>query len=264
MAGQRQAKLKGREQRYKTVKKLHCSGVPILAIAQRLKMSRNTVKKFLAASSFPARRQNKPRYSPIHRFLPYLQQRWAEGECSSRALWKEIKEQGYPGAEATLRHYLQHWRAATTTQISAHAMTKSSPGRGAAPSVRQVTWLLFGPESGKEGWEEQFVNELCRQSKDIDLAQKLVGEFHRLLRERRLDELTEWLGAARAGGIGELVWFVNGVEQDRQAVTAAFAHEWSQGQVEGQVNRLKLLERAMYGRAKFDLLKARVLHHQAG
>jgi hypothetical protein len=61
-------------------------------------------------------------------------------------------------------------------------------------------------------------------------------------------------------GVGEFVCFVNGVEQDRKAVEAAFEHEWSQGQVEGQVNRLKLLKRQMYGRAKFDLLRARVLH----
>jgi hypothetical protein len=47
-----------------------------------------------------------------------------------------------------------------------------------------------------------------------------------------------WLQAARASGIGELVWFANGVEQDRQAVAAAFDNEWSQGQVEGQVNQL--------------------------
>ncbi len=194
--------------------------------------------------------------------LPYLQRRWEQGERRSRALWKEIKEQGYPGAEVTLRHYLQNWRAATTAQITVHATTKSSMGRTAL-SVRQVKWLLFSPEKRKEEWEQQYADELCRQSKDIDLAQKLVREFHRLMRERQSDGLEGWLKMARASGIGELVWFANGVEQDRQAVAAAFANEWSQGQVEGQVNRLKLLKRSMYGRAKFDLLKARVLYHQA-
>ncbi len=80
------------------------------------------------------------------------------------------------------------------------------------------------------------------------------------MRERRPDELNQWLKAAQASGIGELMWFANGVEQDRQAVAEAFANKWSQGQVEGQVNRLKLLKRSMYGCAKFDLLRARVLH----
>ena len=81
-----------------------------------------------------------------------------------------------------------------------------------------------------------------------------------MLSDRQPGRLQEWLDMARASGIGEFVWFVNGVEQDRKAVEAACSHESSQGQVEGQVNRLKLLKRQMYGRAKFDLLRARVLH----
>ena len=104
---QKEAQLTERERRFTTVKKLHRAGVPILAVARRLRMSRNTVKKFIASDSFPTRRQNSPRFSPIHRFLPYLRERWAEGERSSRALWKEIREQGYPGAEVTLRHFMQ-------------------------------------------------------------------------------------------------------------------------------------------------------------
>ncbi|HXG85643.1 MAG TPA: helix-turn-helix domain-containing protein [Pyrinomonadaceae bacterium] len=99
------------EKRFRTVKDLHLDGMPILKIARRLQMSRNTVRKFLSVESAPMRQPHRQRYSPIHRFLPFLQQRWThEGERSSRALWKEIKQQGYPGAEATLRHFLQKWR----------------------------------------------------------------------------------------------------------------------------------------------------------
>lgn len=54
--------------------------------------------------------------------------------------------------------------------------------------------------------------------------------------------------------------FVWGLKQDQQAVTASMNSQWSNGQVEGQVNRLKLIKRQMYGRANLDLLKARVLH----
>ena len=79
-------------------------------------------------------------------------------------------------------------------------------------------------------------------------------------RQEQSDALQLWLERARASGIGELIWFANGVEQDRAAVEAACSSQWSQGQVEGQVNRLKLLKRQMYGRAKFDLLRARVLY----
>jgi len=223
-------------------------------------MSRNTVKKFLAVESAPMRQPNRQRFSPIHRFLPYLQKRWIqEGERSSRALWKEIKVQGYPGAEATLRHFLQKWRAAEEVEIRAQAAIKSSaPGR--APSIRQIKWLLFGQKKrSSQPWEELFLQELCRQSPEIKTTGELVREFHRLMTMRQLEGFKRWLEKARASRIGELIWFANGIEQDRAPVEKAFESQWSQGQTEGQVNRLKLIKRQMYGRANFDLLRARVV-----
>jgi transposase len=57
----------------------------------------------------------------------------------------------------------------------------------------------------------------------------------------------------------ELQSFVDSLKQDRPAVVAALTYEWSNGQVEGQINRLKTLKRAMFGRANLNLLRARVL-----
>ncbi len=261
LTAQRQAKLARREHRYRAVKELHRAGLPILTIARRLNMQRCQVREFIAAESLPQRRARSAGCSPIYRYLPYLQRRWEQGERRSRALWKEIKSHGYAGAEVTLRHFLQRWRVSSSTEIEVQTATRSLPGR--APSVRRIKWLLFSPEKRKEEWERQLADELCHRSGEIDRAQKLVRDFHRLLRERRADELQGWLGAARAGGIGELVYFANSVGQDRTAVSAAFVNEWSQGQVEGQVNRLKFIKRATYGRAKFDLLRARVIHQPA-
>jgi transposase len=62
-----------------------------------------------------------------------------------------------------------------------------------------------------------------------------------------------------ASRLPELKAFARGLEQDRAAIEAALREEWSNGQTEGQVHRLKLLKRQMYGRAKFDLLRAKVL-----
>jgi transposase len=59
---------------------------------------------------------------------------------------------------------------------------------------------------------------------------------------------------------GKLQGFVRGLRRGYAAVSAALSSPWSQGQVEGQITRLKLLKRQMYGRAKFDLLRRRVLH----
>lgn len=258
---QKAARTAAREERFRKVRELHQEGMPILAIARRLKMSRNTVKKFLAVESALQRQANCPRFSPIQRFLPYLQKRWtADGERNSRRLWKEIKAQGYPGAEATLRHFLQKWRKAEVDEIQMQSIIKSSaPGR--APSIRKIKWLLFAKqEKPREQWEEIFLQQLCRDLPEIQTSQELVGEFHQLMTNRKPEGFKRWLEKARASGIGELVWFANGVEQDSAPVEMAFESDWSQGQVEGQVNRLKFLKRQMYGRANFDLLRARVIY----
>lgn len=94
---------------------------------------------------------------------------------------------------------------------------------------------------------------------EVKSALDLVQEFTRMVTERRADQLNTWLRSALRSGIKEFENFTLGIDEDRAAVEAALQYDWSQGQVEGQVNRLKLIKRQMYGRAKFDLLRARVV-----
>jgi transposase len=84
----------------------------------------------------------------------------------------------------------------------------------------------------------------------------LAVRFASMVRERKSEDLDGWL--AEAAG-SELKSFANGLDQDKAAVEAALSLPWSNGQTEGQITRLKLIKRQMYGRAKFDLLRARVL-----
>ena len=80
-----------------------------------------------------------------------------------------------------------------------------------------------------------------------------------MARERTGQGFDAWLARATTSGITELDRFARGLTDDRAAVEAALSLEWSNGQTEGQVNKLKLLKRQMYGRANFDLLRRRVL-----
>jgi transposase len=248
------------ELHFQRVKQLSEKGTPILRIARQLKMSRNTVKKFLKYQSPPPRQSCRQRYSPIHRFVPYLRQRWLQGERNARRLWEEIKKQGYSGAQQTLCHFLQNWRDNSRRKVQTSAALKTSEGR--APSVKSVKWLLFGSKRKTKEWENSFLEQLIQNNPDFAVAQTLTKEFHQTLmsRQDQSQALETWLEKARSSGIGEFIWFANGIETDRAAVEAAHSSQWSQGQVEGQVNRLKFIKRQMYGRGSFDLLKARVLH----
>lgn len=135
---------------------------------------------------------------------------------------------------------------------------RRASSRLTVPSAREAAWMLLRPDELTD--EEKPVAELLRRlSPEVGRAQELALSFVEVIKERRADDLRGWLVEAQRSGIPELAAFANGLTSDLQAVRAALKCEWSNGQVEGQVHRLKLLKRQMYGRAKLDLLRARVL-----
>lgn len=127
------------------------------------------------------------------------------------------------------------------------------------PSAQEASWMLLRPEKLSDV-EKKIVELLRRLSPEVARAQDLSLDFIGMIRERRPDRLRSWLIDALRSGVSELVSFARGLSDDVEAVKAALTYEWSQGQVEGQVHRLKLIKRQMNGRGKLDLLRARVLH----
>ena len=102
---------------------------------------------------------------------------------------------------------------------------------------------------------------LLRQGEaEFSVTYQLVQAFIALLHQQTDQGLTQWLEQAQKSAIAELISFAKGLVRDEAAVRAGLSLKWSQGQVEGAVNRLKLMKRSMYGRAKFDLLRIRVLY----
>jgi transposase len=128
------------------------------------------------------------------------------------------------------------------------------------PSGRRVSWLLLTEETDLEPTERSFRDRLLERSAPLRSAAALARKFRGLVRQRRAEGWDEWLARAMAPtGVPEIRSFAEGLQRDEGAVRAALQQEWSNGQVEGQVNRLKLVKRQMFGRANFDLLRQRVL-----
>jgi len=117
---------------------------------------------------------------------------------------------------------------------------------------RQTVWLLLQhPVEARE-----FLSELFQRSTEIEACTVVAREFDRMIRERDVHAWTGWLHSARNTTLRS---FASSLCRDEAAVLAALQLPWSNGQVEGQVHRLKLIKRQMYGRAKFDLLRLRVM-----
>ena len=108
--------------------------------------------------------------------------------------------------------------------------------------------------------EQQTLQQLRQASPHLETAYQLVKAFLSLVRERTGEQLDAWLEAVQASHLEAFQPFVTGVQRDKDAVLAGLTLPWSNGPLEGHVNRLKLIKRSMYGRAEFDLLKRRVLY----
>jgi transposase len=111
--------------------------------------------------------------------------------------------------------------------------------------------------------QAQIVDTLKRQCPGFAVMRKLVFSFRAILRGGKVASLHRWMEEARKTGIYSLVRFVRTLKQDLSAVEAAVSKPWSNGPVEGKVNRLKMLKRQMYGRAGIELLRARLLPEPA-
>lgn len=94
----------------------------------------------------------------------------------------------------------------------------------------------------------------------IETIYGLVQDFLIMVRERQGERLDAWLDAVQASQIPELQRFAQGIQRDKEAVVAGLTQSYSNGPVEAQVHKLKLVKRQAFGRAKLPLLRQRLLH----
>ncbi len=247
-----------RLERYQRVIELHRQGVSQRAIAQRVGIHRETVERYVRAGRFPERTPRKYA-SKTDPFTDYLRKRWEEGCHNAAQLTRELKTQGFVGSYYSVRRRVAHWNPAESSRFqgSVSPMPPAMP----PPSSKRLAWLLLKKPGDLDDQDRVFVEALLRRCPEVAVAAELAREFGAMAHDRRGNELDDWIQRAWARAMPrELRTFATGLRLDYDAVKAALTTNWSNGQVEGQVNRLKLIKRQMYGRAKFDLLRQRVLH----
>jgi transposase len=243
---------------YNEVVRLKGEGLPTEEIAPHVGKRPRTIRRWLQLGKF--RELRKHRRSLLDAYLPYISARWEEGCRNVSELWRELVERGYRGSCKSLNNYL-HRQPSPPAVESSHrknSRPRPDPPLMPVPSPRRAVWMLLKPEGLKEA-EPQVVENLCQLSPEVAQATELTRRFFQMVRGRQAKQLKAWMAEVEGSQLPELKAFARGLEQDRAAIEAALREEWSNGQTEGQVHRLKLLKRQMYGRAKFDLLRAKVL-----
>jgi hypothetical protein len=261
---------------YGEVQRRHMAGEPLISIARAMKLARGTVRTYAHASSFPERGARRPSRSTIDRHLPHLQARVGEGCEDAAVLWRELQAQGFTGTAKQVRRWMseRRRRPARTAPSRWRGWPSANPGPSdqspvtPLPAARQLAWLLVQPPTTLPAADAAAVGRV-EQDKDTLIVAKLARRFTALVRGCNAGsqtdagaagaELDAWLVEAGGCGVPTMETFAAGLRKDGHAIRAALTTPWSDGQTEGQVNRLKLIKRQMYGHASFDLLRRRVL-----
>jgi transposase len=238
--------------RYEQIHTLVARGQTITAIARHLQLDRKTVRKFARASSPEAISTRAPHAGApalLRRFYGHLNRRWQEGCEDGAVLCSEIRALGYGGSARTVRRYLTGLR---------QGQAPYKPKSTIAP--RTVVGLLLRHPDHLGPSDRATLERLMERCPDLVTIRRLICAFAESLCERQGEvALGSWLTEASGCGLGPLVNFASGLRKDLAAVTAAVTLTWSSGVVEGNNTRIKLIKRMMYGRARVDLLRKRVL-----
>ena len=252
-------------ERHAAVHELLRAGHSQREAAEILGLSRNTVNRF-AREPGPAGLLVKAtgRDSKLDPFKPWINRRWNEGRTSAAALHAEMTAtQGWTGSVQAVERYVRQFRAADGRTRAGRA-PRPAPAAPPAPKTRQVTrWLLTRP-ARLDPADQARLAAVKASCPHLDALAGHVRSFAEMMTCRQgLLALEDWLTRVEADDQPQLHSFANGIRRDQQAVTAGLALPYSSAAMEGNVNKIKMIKRQMYGRAGFPLLRKRVILHPA-
>lgn len=238
--------------RHAAVHELLAHGLALKAISRALQLNVKTVRKYARAQAPEQLVSPNPPTgrSVLAAFKPYLDTRVEqEPEASTDTLWQEVRQRGYRGSLRTLREYL--------AQIRRHIPKAPSPPP--VPSARQITAWIMRPDDKLDDTDRLGLKSACAACPELAALTELAHGFNELVRTRGGARLEEWINQATGSSFPEVRGFAKGLYGDFDAVRAGLTLQWSSGKVEGNVTRIKMIKRQMYGRAKLDLLRKRIL-----
>ena len=268
----RQSRL-SRQALFVNAKRMHVAGRTFGDIAVEMGVDRRTVAKWVALEDLPDRQRSaiKPS-SPLY-FQEFLERQWAAGDRSGRRLFHDVRNRGYIGSFSHLERLLSTWRKGAPPGQTPSPPPQPPPAKveplGETPAIDPTTgWqispmvaasLCMKPTPTLTPSEAAKVGALKEASRRFVVMRRLAMRFRGLLQGANPSKLDRFLHDARRSRLPSMQQFARTLTRDIEAVRHAIAEPWSSGQAEGQINRLKTLKRAMYGRASIELLRARML-----
>jgi hypothetical protein len=253
------------------IRALYEAGSPVTEIARKLGLGPRRVYRWVRRIDVPEPSVMAPKVCTPAYFGAFLARSWAEGTTKVRHLFSDIRHRGYTGSYSHLARFLAPWRGNSSSE-EAGDLAASDQEAPAAPRAltldpmtgRQISPLTAAalcvkPRGQMTARQIVNVDVLKAASPEFTTMRQLAMRFQGLLRGGTVEGLDIWLTDARTSGIYGMRRFARTLRQDIDAVRNTVLERWSNGQVEGQINRLKSLKRTMYGRASVDLLRVRMM-----
>jgi transposase len=249
---------------YEQVWTYHRQGWTLDAIAHQVGLSRRTVRRYLQSPAFPER---QPRHSRGRSILdPYkatLLAGWNSGCRNGWHLFRTIRNQGFQGQYGIVALYVRRMRQAQDLAPRQRRSDRPLPTVTEAPrrplTPRRATGLVLRPAERSTDQDRHQLAQLTAQAPELAEAVALAQDFAALVRQRQPTQLDPWLTRAATSALAPFRRLAKGLRADYAAVKAGVTLPWSQGPIEGHINRLKMLKRQMFGRARVDLLAQRFL-----
>lgn len=187
------------------------------------------------------------RSSTLEPYLAWLDAEWSGGCHNGAELWRRLRATGFTGGLRVVTEWATRRRR--TERVGRETLRKM-------PSARMLSRLMLSLRDQLSAEDAITVATIENGLPVLAVARSLVERFHHMVRQSDRGALPGWITDA-AGSV--LSSFAKGLAADHAAVAAALTEPWSNGQTEGQITRLKLVRRQMYGRGKLDLLRARLI-----
>ena len=249
-----QARQASREDRFRQMTALRAYGLTQAEVAKRMGMSERAARTWLKRGAAPTWKRQFRRRSVFDPYAAYVLERWQEGVHEAKQLYEEIRGQGFPGTVRIVQRFVQ------ALVDEPKAITLPPATAAERFSANKATWLFIRDPKHLTPEDQAELELICQRSEIARKTFALTQQFMTMLRLRRGQEFEGWVQAVEASHIPELRRFVHSLLRDKEAVVAGLTLSYSNGPVEAQVQKLKLVKRSMFGRAKLPLLRQRLLH----